>query len=223
MTSLNSLSANAFFVKKLCLHSTQLSPNTMDTTDLPQRRITQICDIHFDESPGLPRSKMSTKEPLYDDRTRKRHILLDESPTRNVPINTNSLSFTTKRDLLPPAKRVWRILSRQSPNSYRSFISLDQSGSAIIAQNSSNNLIAIKHYTIDSTIKIDSIRIPSRNDFLVALLNIYIIGNEVYLVYECMNITLSHILSIPKGQLVTHEIAAICREILRQRDFGARN
>lgn len=179
-----------------------------------QRQGTQIGDIRFDD-PKLtePKPAIEFKDlpPLF--RKLKRHALADDSPTRNIPINTNRLSFVSTKAPESSFKKA-KVTHTVDPQTlYHEFMTLDQAGSAIMAFDSKSELFAIKKYKRDSSFHVHSVRPKAKSDCMVSIIEAYTTAVEVCIVYEHMDVVLRHILATPRGQLVPHEIAAVCREV----------
>jgi hypothetical protein len=96
---------------------------------------------------------------------------------------------------------------------YHEFMALDQAGSAIMAFDSRSELFAVKKYKRDLSFHVESVRSKAKSDCVVSVIEAYIIADDMCIVYEYMDVVLRHILATPKGQLVPHEIAVICREV----------
>lgn len=97
---------------------------------------------------------------------------------------------------------------------YNAILTEDQAGEIILAQKSGpeHTLMAIKEIRAgqDECVK------RLRNYFhpnLVSLEEIFLSNNIAYMVYEWMDISLTNIQSTCCGQLVSFQIAAICKEV----------
>lgn len=179
-----------------------------------QRKGTQIGDIRFDN----PRSSESDipvgpRKLSPHPRLLNRHILADESPTRKIPINAERLSFVSTKASEPSAKKP-KLSHKLEPHTlYHEFMSLDQAGPAIMAFDSTPELYAIKKYKRNAGVEAKGVRPFSESDCVVSVIEVYPTLVDVCIVYESMDVSLRHILAIPRGQLVPHEIGAICREV----------
>ncbi len=173
-----------------------------------QRRGTQIGDIRFDDP-------QTTDPPSAHRRLLKRHVLADASPTRNIPISKERLSFVATRSSEPSLKKAKREEPVESQTLYHEFMSLDQAGPAIMAFDSTSELFAIKKYKSVASDEIKNILSTQYSETVsvVSVIEAFQTTTEVHIVYERMDVSLRHILATPRGQLVSHEIGAICREV----------
>ncbi|KAI4219487.1 MAG: hypothetical protein L6R36_008293 [Xanthoria steineri] len=145
---------------------------------------------------------------------KKRQLALD-SPTRNVPISTDRLSFETRRsnDQETSKRAKFNEAKIVSYRKFHTFMELDQAGPAKIARDEKHILVALK--AIDSVS--ESLRVFEA-DNIVSLRDIFKTGAQTYLVYEFMCVSLRQIQGTPRGlQIRSFEIAAICKEVSRYR------
>lgn len=175
-----------------------------------QRRGTQIGDIRFDDPQRTDASSLTAHRGIL-----KRHVLADASPTRNIPISTDRLSFVAMRSSEPSFKKAKREEPVESQTLYHDFMSLDQAGPAIMAFDGTSELFAIKKYKRVGSDQVKNvIPIPySESVSVVSIIEAFQTITEVHIVYERMDVSLRHILATPRGQLVAHEIGAICKEV----------
>jgi len=175
-----------------------------------QRRGTQIGDIRFDDPQTTDPPSLTAHRRLL-----KRHVLADASPTRNIPISKERLSFVATRSSEPSLKKAKREEPVESQTLYHEFMSLDQAGPAIMAFDSTSELFAIKKYKRVASDEIKNILSTQYSETVsvVSVIEAFQTTTEVHIVYERMDVSLRHILATPRGQLVSHEIGAICREV----------
>lgn len=158
-----------------------------------QRQVTQIGDIRFEE--------------------RKNAFLSKPASTlkRQIPINTNRLSFSPKKSEFLNKRRKIEI-SNSPLEAYHDFMTLDQAGPATIAYDNAHALFAIKNVRLDKASPSTNIQL-FKNDCVVSLYDVYRDLDGYRLVYECMDVSLEQVLGTPRGQLASFEIAAICKEV----------
>jgi len=175
-----------------------------------QRRGTQIGDIRFDDPHKTDSPSLTAHRGLL-----KRHVLADASPTRNIPISKERLSFVATRSSEPSLKKAKREKPVESQTLYHEFMSLDQAGFAIMAFDSTSELFAIKKYKRIASDQVKNILSTqfSGSVNVVAVIEAFQTTTEIHIVYERMDVSLRHILATPRGQLVSHEIGAVCREV----------
>ncbi|KAI4264804.1 MAG: hypothetical protein L6R42_000103 [Xanthoria sp. 1 TBL-2021] len=140
---------------------------------------------------------------------------------RRFPVNDNKLS--------------WEPRAKQSKNSttcnsaklgtvqkaqYYEFLVLNQAGKACTAHDNSTEckLVAIKKRNLNGTADYDC-RQEIQDENVMNLIEIFIKDEQVYLVYEQMDVSLDIINGIPRGRWQAFEIAAICKEILNSLSF----
>jgi hypothetical protein len=179
-----------------------------------QRQGTQIGDIRFDDPKSIElKSAVEHKDSPLLSRRLKRHALADDSPTRNIPINTNRLSFVSTKPPESSFKKAKVTHNVEPQTLYHEFMALDQAGSAIMAFDGKSELFVIKKYKRDSSFHVQSVRSKAKSDCMVSIIEAYTTAVDICIVYEYMDVVLRHILATPRGQLVPHEIAAVCREV----------
>lgn len=162
-----------------------------------QRQVTQIGDIRFEERKDAFLSNPSSSSTLK----------------RQIPINTNRLSFSPKGIESLNKKRKIEIRG-SSLKAYHDFMTLDQAGPATIAYDNAHALFAIKSMKTEAS-QSTSVQL-FRNDCVVNLYDVFRDRDEYRLVYECMDVSLEQVLGTPRGQLASFEIAAICKEVSNQ-------
>lgn len=185
----------------------------MNNINISQRKVTQIKNIHFDELLNNSQNKTTIQTSHIKNLSRKKHMLANESFTRNLSININHFSFIIKRDVEHVVKKTKYHFIYKTYTSYHDFMSLNQVESIIIVYDSKYQLFAIKKYTINSIMKTNFVYLLRRNEFVIALLNVYTLDTHIYMMYECINVTLKHVLTTSKRQLKMHEITIICRKV----------
>ena len=163
-----------------------------------QRRANQISNIRFEK--GVDSGEAALK--------RKAHVL-----ERKIPINPNQtlLAVTTEADQYH-IEIGQKEINTSPERNYHKFMSFDQAGPATIAYDSSHNLYAIKKYKHDLDKGKYTAR-PFKKNSLVSIKDLFWRGGEIYIVYECMDISLQHILATPRGYLAAAEIAVIYKQV----------
>lgn len=160
-----------------------------------QRQATQIGNIRFDR-------EVDEGEVI----STKRGGVLE----RKIPIKPSySLLAAAREDSY--ATESGRTEIRNSPRrSYHEPMSFDQAGPATIAYDSSYSLYAIKRYkcNLDNERKIFH---RFKHSALVNIQDLIRKEHEIHVVYECMDVSLQHILATPRGHLASLEIAVICK------------
>ena len=164
-----------------------------------QRRVTQISNIRFEK--GAAGGEAALK--------RKAHVL-----ERKIPINPTQtlLAATAEVDREYIIERSQTEINTSPQRSYHEFMSFDQAGPATIAYDSSHNLYAIKKYKYDEDKGKCAARL-FKKDSLVSIQDLFWRDGEICIVYECMDISLQHILATPRGYLAATEIAVICKQV----------
>lgn len=117
-----------------------------------QRRGTQIEDIRFNDSQTIDPPSLIAHRRLL-----KRHMLANASPTRNIPISKERLSFVATRSSKSSLKKAKREEPIESQTLYHEFMSLDQAKSTIMAFDNTSKLFAIKKYKRVANDKIKNI------------------------------------------------------------------
>ena len=178
-----------------------------------QRQETQIRDIRFDNSKSTEsKSAIELKNLLLLFCRLKCYALADNSSIRNISINTNRFLFVSTKTS-ESFKKVKITHNVNLQTFYYKFIILNQTESVFIVFNSKSKLFAIKKYKRNSIFYIQSVRLKVRSNCIVSIIEVYTIAVEIYIVYKYINVLLQYILAISRDQLVSHKIAAICREI----------
>ena len=97
---------------------------------------------------------------------------------------------------------------------YYEFLVLNQAGEAFIAHDNSIEckLVAIKKRVWNGTPDFEC-RQEVRDENIVNLIEMFIKDEQVYMVYEQMEVSLDLINGIPRGRWQAFEIAAICKEV----------
>ena len=171
-----------------------------------QRRLTQI------PTPVVKQGSTSSV-PLIPKSSPNQLRKHKATANQRFPINLNNNAYIeTPAIPEPPVKRA-RLTDRCSPwERYHKFMTLEQAGPVTIAH-SKFSLVAIKERKIECNDQLDDI-IPITSSYVVNLNQALLQDGSVYLVYECMDITLRNIRLCPKGDLNTCEIAAVCKEVI---------
>lgn len=136
---------------------------------------------------------------------------------RPFPVNTSNHSFEPIASAEVPAKRVKPAPREESRTVYHKFMTLDQAGPATVASDSTKfcALVAIKRSHVKSNDRIPPIKgFPAAN--VVNLIDIFREDEEIYMVYEQMDVSLRAANGISQGCWNSHEIAAICKEVSRR-------
>jgi len=93
-------------------------------------------------------------------------------------------------------------------------MALNQAGPAVIAHKNMKDevFVAIKHM---KRVDLKPVyHIPdSRSDQLVNIKEMFLKGNQIVIVYEQMNVSLRHIMTVNEDSLQSFEIAVICKEV----------
>jgi len=92
---------------------------------------------------------------------------------------------------------------------------LDQAGPAVIACDNiaERELVAIKRFKGIDKSSMRKIK-PSRNNYVVSIIETYFEGENMVIVYEHMDISLRNVTSILQGPFKPFHIAAICKEVI---------
>lgn len=163
---------------------------------LVTRRVTQIG--------GTPAVRGTGSQEIL----KKRRAL--DSPTRNVPINPDRLSFATGRSNGEVTSKRTKLNESKvfAYRTFHTFMELDQAGPAKIARDDKHTLVALKALKSG----IESIQLFEAEN-VVSLRDVFKNKGETYLVYEFMSVSLRQIQGTPRGlQIRPFEIAAICKE-----------
>ncbi|KAL6722259.1 hypothetical protein ACLMJK_001366 [Lecanora helva] len=141
---------------------------------------------------------------------------------RPLPVNDNKLSFDPRQE--SPRKKnkhLDKTLPHQPATTYSEFLRLDQAGLATLASDNSKSclLVAVKHAKVDSRQQIVH---PVRHGNIVNLMHVYHEGeDEIFMVYELMDVSLRLVNSIAHGKWNVYEIAAVCKEsMLKKRELN---
>lgn len=183
-----------------------LQETTRPKSTVPERRVTQL------------RGNSARQLRLPEGKSKDYDIPLPKQPPRTLqkrlfPINPSKLSFEPKAPPEQPAKRVKANLRDESRAVYHKFLILDQAGPATIASGSTETcpLVAIKRSSVKSNDKLPPIKsFPATN--IVNLIDMFREQEEIYMVYEQMDVSLRCVNGISQGWN-SHEIAAICKEV----------
>ena len=181
-----------------------------DTMADTQRRVTQI---RGDEI--KPLRLLAQESEKSSDRTipRRSPNTLQKRP---LPANSNE----PKREVESPAKKRELLSEEKQRIAYHEFMTLDQAGPAIIGSTNTKDcaLVAIKCSKVKCKGPLlGIIGLPSSH--IVNLLDMFRKDEEIYMVYEQMDVSLRLINYIPHGAWNAYEIAAICKEV-RQSYWG---
>lgn len=136
---------------------------------------------------------------------------------RQLPVNNNKLSFLPRKvteNQGKKAKPTGGFLTSQPKVTYHGFLRLDQAGSATIASDNTKScsLVAIKTLKPQHASP-DSIR-PVTHQNIVSILDVYRkADNEICMVSELMDVSLSLVNSVARERWGVYEIAAVCRDV----------
>ena len=171
-----------------------------------QRHATQIGNIRFDN--GADSGEASTK---------RGGVLERRIPVKHTPSLNPTQPLLNARDAIHVIK-TRKIEVRDSPQrSYHEFMSFDQAGPATIAYDDLHNLYAIKKHKCDPDRGRRKAQLFEHSS-LVGIQDMFWRSDEIHVVYECMDVSLQHVLATPRGHLASSEIAVICKQV---RSFTA--
>ena len=113
-------------------------------------------------------------------------------------------------------KRVKVEVQKSTPweKDFRPILSEDQAGYAVVAHRQSLNhpVVAIKEHPIED-LSSSPFLIECSHSNIVCFHEAYIDKNILFLSYEFMDVSLSHVQSAPCGKLASYQIAAIIKEV----------
>ena len=89
---------------------------------------------------------------------------------------------------------------------------LEQAGPSTISHDREHLLVAVKEKKYNGESTLDRLRSTSDHN-VVDLVEIFYDEGIIYMVYECMEVSLRSLSSTPKGKLKHFEIAAVCKEV----------
>ena len=173
-----------------------------------QRRLTQINGIrplHL-----LEQAKDDSKAPNALLKKRQ-HTKISDRP---IPVNQSSLSFNP-----PPRteKGSKRLKIAEAQVKYHEFMLLDQAGQATIGFDNTRNgdLVAIKRFTKTSSMS-NSVMPSFTNKHVVSLKGMCYEDDQIIVNYELMDVSLRQVGAVARGRLKAFEIAAVCKEVVKQ-------
>lgn len=161
-----------------------------------QRQATQIGNIRFDRG------------ACGDEATPKQRGRVLE---RKIPVNPTQPLITDRDfDCITETSNIG--VCDSPKQKYHEFMSFDQAGPATIAFHGAYNLYAIKKHKRNPDLESRRAEL-FRHSCLVDVLDIFRRADEIHVVYECMDVSLQHILATPRGHLDSTEIAVICKQV----------
>ncbi len=106
-----------------------------------------------------------------------------------------------------------KCFSDKSARFYYNFMSLNQTGPAVIARNNKDRtFVAIKRAKKSGIEHV--LRIPdSVSDHVVNIKDMFVDNKEIVIIYKQMDISLRHIIAVTDGPLQAFEIAAVCKKV----------
>ena len=145
----------------------------------------------------------------------KRRILHDQRPPPTVQPATHPPSRPQQRHELPSTPSATQHESSADASQFKPIITEDQAGDGTVAHrvDSKFPLVLLKKRARSGS-ETECPLTTTRHPNLVNLLAFFEHDDAINLVYECMQVSLSHIQVSPYSSFAEYELAAICKEVI---------
>ena len=198
----------------------------------PERRLTQFPGSSSTTKSGTRRFESEREARLSASKIPKVPEFL-QSQSRNPPpaiplkVNPSSQQFLPTSRFSKKTETVTRkpnaILQNGNPwRTYYAILSEDQAGQVTVAYKNEieHPMFAIKEHVCKDSESVKQLVMCSHKN-IVALYDAYLDNDSLYLIYECLQISLAEVQSTQYGDLATFQIAAVCREVCKYLVFDS--
>lgn len=164
----------------------------------------------------FPRATKAADHDLLPPTIKRRRFLNETPPSKPLSrVNTDGSLFKA----FSASSTTAQFVRQEDPwLAYRRLLYEDQAGPSIIAHKAKPNfpVVAIKERAALPQERYQRLA-PTAHRNLVNLHEAFVSESLIFLVYECVTVTLEELQASPLATLVEYEIAAICTEVLATR------